>query len=148
MGSCNPKQLFGVFAIAGLALSIAGCSKPAGSLSGRVIIDGKPVAGGRLSFVSKDGKVLTFRIDADGSYHAEGVPTGEVTVLVIGARAESGASPKAKDAMAKKLRAAKHAAPTATADSPIVPAKYGDPTTSDLRYTVEPGSHTYDPPLN
>ncbi|HEY1377335.1 MAG TPA: hypothetical protein VGF55_11105, partial [Gemmataceae bacterium] len=60
-------------------LLAAGCgAPPPGSVSGRVTLDGTPVGGGFISFISPSGVVVTARIDADGTYTAAGVTPGEV----------------------------------------------------------------------
>ena len=128
------------------ALAVSGCSKPLGSVSGKVMIDGKPVAGGRISFITPTGKTFTFNIDADGAYLADALPLGEMTVLVFGPPPPRVAAPGNPNA-AKKLAAAKDAAAPVAANGPTVPAKYGDAATSDLRYTVTSGNTNWDPPL-
>jgi hypothetical protein len=138
---------FGVSARLLLLLAVSwtasGCSKPIGGVSGKVMIGGKPVAGGQISFVASTGGVFTYNIDADGSYRADGLPAGEMTVLVFG-------PPQPKNTLrgdaGKKFAAAQPS--TAPPDGPAVPSKYGDVTSSDLRFTVVAGKNeVYDPLL-
>ena len=115
------------------------------SVTGHVLFDGQPVAGGQVSFVAKAGEVKTANIESDGSYKVDDVPLGEAIVLVFGPPPSS-AAPPARSGMAKKLAAAPNPPPTAS-KGPTLPAKYGDEATSDLRYTVTSGPNSYDPPI-
>ena len=140
-------RVFGVAAV----LAVAGCSRGAGTVSGTVTIGGQPVANGQISFVTQAGMPYTFNIAADGTYQADGLPPGEMTVLVFVPRPPSADRvPVGKSGLAKKLAAARAAKPATapTPTGPTVPAKYADVTTSDLRYTVTTGPQTYDPKLD
>ncbi len=144
--TCNRclRVLLGV-AMVSLAATTWGCAPAAGSVTGVVTVAGQPVASGQVSFLTKTGMVYTANIGAGGSYKLGNVPPGEMVVLVFGApprmmvfAGQTGA--------AKKFSAAPPP-PAAAANAPTVPAKYRDVSTSDLRFTVAPGSNTYDPPL-
>jgi hypothetical protein len=87
------------------------------AVSGTITLDGKPLAGGTITFISKDGKVkVAAPIAADGTYAATLGP-GEYRVAVSMEAPKKG-DPKEPP---KKL--------------PPVPAKYSDPKTTTL--TVE-----------
>jgi hypothetical protein len=138
-------RILSLLTVATLAIATAGCAPTAGSVSGKVAVGGKPVTAGQVSFVAKTGMVYTANIEVDGSYKVDGVPPGEMTVLVIG-------PPPPKSVPAGRTDAAKKfssATPTlaATVAGPTVSAKYGDMSTSDLRYTVKSGANSYDPQL-
>src|SRR5947209_20015 len=84
--------------LAGLLLT-AGCSKQKGTVKGEVLIDGKPLDKGTITFVATDGKTpqVTAEIK-DGKYSAE-VPPGAWTVkvnspVVVGQRKAYEGDPK------------------------------------------------------
>ena len=143
---CVKRRLLCVLTLAGVAWAVAGCSSSGSSVSGQVMIGGKPVAGGQVSFVAKTGVAYTSKIDTEGRYSIDAVPLGEMIVLVIG-RPPPAATPVGQSGAAKKLSSANNPA-AVTAPKGQVPEKYADPGTSDLRYTVVAGANTYDPPLN
>ena len=60
-----------------------GCSKPPGTVSGRVSYKGKDLSYGTIVFVSQDNQVKQGAIDEDGSYKIENVPAGPAKVAVI-----------------------------------------------------------------
>ncbi len=145
MGCGISGLFFSPLVIATLAIATAGCAPAVGNVSGKVTVGGKPVTTGQVSFVAKTGMVYTANIEADGSYRVNGVPPGEMTVLVIGPPPPVTVPAGRADA-AKKFSSAT-STPAAAAAGPAVPAKYGDISTSDLRYSVTSGPNTYDPPL-
>src|SRR5438045_4067984 len=90
-------------------------------VGGKVTFDGKPLPGGTVTFVTKDGKTsVPAKIAEDGTFKAT-VPTGSYRITV---------SPVAKKDDPKKY-------------VPI-PAKFGDPDTSGLTYEVKAGAQTFD----
>jgi hypothetical protein len=85
-------------------------------VSGRVTLDGKPLPAGVLTFTSKDGKTTVATKIVDGKYETR-LPEGEYGVGI--------APPKDKK-------------------GPVIPAKYGDPKTSGIIYTVKAGKQAFD----
>src|SRR4051812_19782711 len=73
-------------AAAALCALAAGCNggPPKGTVTGKVVFDGKPVAGGQISFVQANGVPKTANINEDGSYKVEDLAPGDATVLVTG----------------------------------------------------------------
>ncbi|HEY1377337.1 MAG TPA: hypothetical protein VGF55_11115 [Gemmataceae bacterium] len=138
-----PGRLGGWVVAAMLAWGACGCSPATGSIAGKVTVGGKPVQSGNVSFVSKAGMVYTGGIGADSSYQVDGVPPGEMTVLVIGPPPPQ--RPPAEIGMGRKM--ASVTAPPPPTGGPTVDPKYGDAATSGLRYMVNPGPNTYDIPL-
>src|SRR5437870_10875103 len=62
---------------------IAGCGSKSGSVSGKVTYQGKALTSGLVIFVDKDGKVSQpAGIEVDGSYVADQVPVGPLSVCV------------------------------------------------------------------
>jgi hypothetical protein len=123
-----------------LTWGVCGCSPSVSRVTGKVTVDGKPVQAGQVSFVAKTGMVYTANIEPDGMYQVDGVPVGEMTVLVFGP------PPVPRQAAMDKKTATNNTLP-ATTGGPTVDPKYGDTATSGLNYTVNPGLNTYDIPL-
>ena len=118
----------------GMALALlVGCGGPqVGTVSGTVTLDGRPVGGGTISFVSPSGNVVTASIQSDGTYVADNVLPGEVLVSVA-------PPPPQEDRQAKKQ--AKRAV---SRPSGPWPERYGNPARSGLKCTVQPGANTYE----
>jgi hemoglobin len=92
----------------------------AGTVSGKVTYKGKPLPAGTVAFHSKDGKAISTKLSEDGTYAAEKVPAGEYNLAVETDSAKG--SPKYV----------------------AIPAKYADPKTSGLTYTVKKGKQQFD----
>jgi hypothetical protein len=91
---------------------------------GKVTYKGQPLAGGTITFVSKDGKAkVAATITEDGTYKAT-VPAGEYAVAISTEVLKKKADPKDPP---KPL--------------PKIPAKYGDPQTSGLTVVVKEGKN-------
>ncbi|GAB6186733.1 carboxypeptidase-like regulatory domain-containing protein [Thermopirellula anaerolimosa] len=148
-----------VVGIAALGLITLGCSKGSGlktgSVSGTVTMNGQPVANAQVVFQPKQGgQNAVGTTDANGRYTLmtgtdRGAIIGEhrVTVTVQqGAEQLSGidaADPSA--AYGQAMMAAASGRPPAgqTQGSSGIPAKYADPNTSGLVFTVQAGSNTF-----
>jgi hypothetical protein len=128
--------------LASAALALAGCGGgPAtATVTGAVVFDGRPVTGGAISFISKDGMPHQADIRSDGTYRVDGVPVGPAIVVLTPPPPadESAAGMRLKD---PKSKATPVAAPA------IIPARYVSAATSDLTYEVKAGENKYDPPL-
>jgi hypothetical protein len=145
----------------------AGCGPGTGQVSGKVTYQGKPVPGGRITFRPADPKqnTVSAELDADGSFPAITLPTGEVTVSIDNREFEPqpamGPSVPANiplpPEVARKLgqKAAGPAPevdPTKTADPPPrprnaarylrIPEKYYDVESSGLKFQVTGGDQT------
>lgn len=76
------KRILAGLAPAALLAAICGCGgSNAGSVSGTVTYDGKPVTGGTLVFYSDTGS-YSAGIRPDGTYSITDMPPGEMTVTV------------------------------------------------------------------
>jgi hypothetical protein len=118
----------------GLAASacwLVGCGggPTTGSVSGKVTLNGAPLAAGVVLFSNaKTGVGASATLDASGAYRIESIRTGEYQVAVQPPPApaphemQPGAAPPTTD----------------------VPAKSQDPATSGLKATVEKGANTAD----
>jgi len=112
------------------------------SVSGKVTLDGKPVAG-TVVFVGADGKeVGVSPIGPDGNYTIPNPATGPVKVLVKSMTASLGGGairPPGGPTMPD---------PAGTSQGVQPPAKYGAEKTTPLTFEVKTGKQTYDIPLS
>lgn len=128
-------------------IALAGCSgESVGMLQGTVTLDGKPVPGGSLAFVTpKGGTPVTCFIGEDGKYAVEGVPSGEILITVF---PPTDVSPDQGDGLKRmgqgpNVRVAAPAAPKIR-----FPERYQDAGKSGLKTTVKGGVwNTYDIPM-
>jgi hypothetical protein len=111
---------------------VAGCGSTPGSVSGKVTYQGRALTSGLVIFVAKDGKVSQpAGIELDGSYLADKVPVGQVTVCVETHPLSGG-----------------DGGPNAAKDQPRarfvpIPPKYKDAKQSNLSLDVRPGPNVY-----
>jgi hypothetical protein len=121
-----------------LIVALPGCGgNPV--VSGTVTYKKVPLNTGEVSFIGSDGKSRSGLIGSDGRYEIVDPPKGEVTIVVTASRAEpskAGGSPLGGADFAKNARAV----PVQS----LVPTRYGDPKSSDLRYVVVSGKQRKD----
>jgi len=138
------------FAVAWLALAVAGCGDRAVAVRGKVTYQGKPLTGGSVTLVGPTGLVYSGAVQPDGTYAIEGVPAGSVKVGVTGPPARATAKPapggrdggRGGDATSRGAPDAAAPAPTPAAPSGpsvSVPPQFADPNGSGLTATVEAG---------
>jgi hypothetical protein len=151
-------------------LFVAGCTRSAeqqGEVSGQVTYKGKPLPGGRVTFFGTKGFTGHGIISPQGEYSLK-APLGEVQIAVDnsilktnpewekfkGKGMGEGKSPRlkrppsisggAEDSQTKSAEAqelqTKHGV---TGIYVPIPARYVDPATSGLKFTVESGSQTH-----
>jgi hypothetical protein len=132
------------------ALSIlSGCgSRDTGTVSGKVTYRDQPLQGGSVVFATSDlSRIERVSIQSDGTYQSAFVPVGDLMVAVEPAPP----GPQAHMPKGAKLP------PNIPPDSPgaqvylqannnhvDIPAKYRDPTTSELKLSVNSGTQKYD----
>ncbi len=156
-GVVSGLGLFVPFALA------AGCSSASemGTVSGRVLFNGKPLPGGFVLFRPANPRLnsVTVEIDEQGNYQAV-VPAGDVKVSVDNRELEprnardAGPAPALPADLLKKMGAVKPDTPPpeAPADAPDrpsgryvpIPEKYSDTAKSGLGFTVFPGEQNHD----
>lgn len=141
----------GVLSFAACMLALMGCGEPpAGQVSGEVKYKGTAIQAGSITFMDEKGKVGYGQI-TDGKYQIDKAPLGEVKIGVQsssggGGGAAASAMAKSKG-MPKDLPAGvdpnvfKKAFEKGTGVT--IPAKYSDPQTSGLTYTVKQGQQTH-----
>ena len=111
-----------------LALLVgAGCSRAdkSATIHGTITYKGEPVKSGVLRFVGENEAFATAAIRPDGTFTITDVKPGEVKVGLMSGPQSSGAP----DAKPGARTVAKKAAPP-------VPAKYAEPASSGLKYTI------------
>jgi hypothetical protein len=116
-------------------------------VSGRVLYGGKPLPGGRVTFVSKSGQTFSGsgNIDEKGNYKVE-APVGDVMVSVDN-RMLGGVPVKQKGKSGEPAKKPGLKRPGSEAAQPVkghyvqIPTKYHSPETSGLNYTIHEGSN-------
>jgi hypothetical protein len=125
------------------AILACGCGPsrlPTGQVTGRVTLDGRPLARGTLCFEAPGVRPATARIE-DGrivaaTTHTEGdgLPVGRLAVAVF-AREERPVEPAADPGGARF-------AADSMAGRSLLPRRYNEPSTSGLMVTINPGENT------
>ena len=147
--------------ILALVLAAGGCARtmPKGIVSGRVLLDGKPLPGGEVTFraVAPNSTPVIVKLDENGAFPAVELPSGEVNVVVDN-RKLAPPPPRGPKPIPKGLNAAARAKFTTPANqqhSPSVaavngkyvpiPARYiNGEATDELKFTVRPGEQKHD----
>jgi hypothetical protein len=119
-----------------VALAAAGCGGGTKTypVRGKVIYNGKAVPNGTVMFISATGPPVTGEIQKDGSYSLKttgagnGAPAGTYTVVVV-----------AMEDMADRLPEGRNPLPP-----PLVPNKYSNAATTDLKAEVEAKENVID----
>jgi hypothetical protein len=128
-----------------LLVLTAGCkgnrSVEHADVTGKVLFRGKPLPGGRLTFVTVQGAfAITGTIDETGNYSIK-APVGEVQISV-------------DNRMLQSKVTTRHLKRPGAEETPIkgtfvrIPTRYAAPDSSGLNYTVKPGPQTHDIELN
>lgn len=126
--------LLGLVAVAAV-VAAPGCSDnkvvKKVTVSGTVTYKGQPLQSGLLRFVGPEGSYSAASIQSDGTFIITDVVPGEVKVSVMESPRGSGSSSDTKAVEAKH--------------PPVVlPAKFREPETSGLEYTIAPDTKTLD----
>jgi hypothetical protein len=117
-----------------------------GDVHGKVSYGGRPVIYGSVVLIGSDDMPVTGRINSDGTYSVDGVPTGAVRVAVV---SHDPARPKRHQRRINP-KTAPPTLPQPTAPEvdrrkwfPL-PKQYGQAGTSGIRTTVHSGDNTFD----
>lgn len=134
--------------VVALLVLATGCSKgPAGpktvSVSGTILVDGKPMDGVEVHFVSPDGFNAYGKTGADGKYRLiQGAVAGENLIYVSKIEGDIVLDP-ANGMDAGQLEAAalsgQPGAAMGKVQGQVFPPDYSDPMKSKLKYTVPDG---------
>ena len=104
--------------------TLTGCGPGKGNVSGTVMYQQKPVAGGTVTFYDEANGVASDTIKDDGTYTVKNVGSGTAKIAVVAPMAIS--------------------MPGLNAPKPIeIPSKYADREQSGLTYQVTRGSQTH-----
>lgn len=144
-----------------VVLAAAGCGSGQGKVTGQVLLDGKPVTGGIVTFQPADSRAraVTTTMDADGNFDVS-LPAGEVKVSVDNRELQpapkstgqipANLPPEIKKKLMEGAKGATGAAggESAEADKPPgkyvpIPAKYYTIESSGLKFTVERGDQKH-----
>ena len=129
----NRLAAFGFFALTLNLLFASGCGKPRRAvvtLNGTVTYKGAPVVAGAIYLHSEDNRVAMGPIHDDGTFIATEVPVGEVRISF---QFKGGSNSKDMYGSVDKAKGVTS-----------LPAKYSDPNTSDLKYTITEGMQKLD----
>jgi hypothetical protein len=138
------------------AIVIPGCAKQTGTVSGSVTYKGQPLKGGVVAFIPAAGASVPADIAEDGTYTAEDVPVGEVTVTVDTSSLKPpagfrGGGPPQYEPPANAPAGTKYKPPDLGGNAKRyveIPDKYLDPQESGLKTTVKHGKNTFNIPLD
>jgi hypothetical protein len=130
----SPWFLAGFLSLVAIVVSVPGCGTKEAKLTirGTVSYKGKPLSGGMLKLVGRNGASLSAApIQKDGTFIMTDVAVGEVNASIL-------ATPGTPDRSGAKT----------TSDHKITPAdlpeKYQDPEKSGLQYTITPDTKELD----
>lgn len=115
-----------------------GCgSGGTGTVSGKITVNGQPLARGMITFLSDVGKQDSFNASIEkGEYKTDPIPAGKARINITGAMiAPAAAEGKGGNDL--------QPAPVRAAKTPEVPAKYGSWETSGLSIDVKRGENTF-----
>jgi hypothetical protein len=120
-----------------LATTLPGCSRSAGTVSGKVTFQGQPVPEGSVTFIHADGPTRSGSIH-EGRYSVAKIPTGACTILVVSLPLpQSIWNPEKKERVGGDRASWKFRTPTP------LPSRYSNPKESDLHYEVGAGRQIY-----
>lgn len=128
------KMILGIGAltvVAGLTLAGCGPRRPLVPVQGRVLLDGKPLAFGSVSFQSANGQPATAAIQSDGSF--------VLTVIGEGSGAVKGRNRVLVTCYEGQRQAEVTSGIEATLGKPLIPARYTSYETSGIVIDIEPG---------
>jgi hypothetical protein len=121
-------------------LLLAGCSQqPPVIVSGTVSYKGQPVSTGQISIIAEDGKSRSDLITAEGNYQVRDAPLGQVTFTITATKL---VSEPAKEVATPTGKSDGMTLPPQIVEVSLVPLKYNERQTSDLKRTIAPGQQT------
>lgn len=129
----------------------AGCGPRYGTVSGQVTYKHKPVTAGLVSFIPSNGVPITVEIQSDGRYEAPNVLYGDAYVIVLDKQENESVTEAQKERRKKWLQEGADPStpppPLPAANKvprPILPKKYAEAETSNLRCKVDSARVTFD----
>jgi hypothetical protein len=137
----------GVFLALFLISQLAtGCSKPKGTISGKVTYQGKALPGGFVIFLPEKGPAVNATIDSEGKYRADNVPVGTARISV---QAHGAPDPESQNQAPPKPRSPADMKQflMPKTSTVFIPPQYNDPEKSGLTCDVKQGPQEHDIPL-
>jgi hypothetical protein len=129
-----------------LCAGLFGCggSDGVGQVEGKVSYQGKPILSGTVTFTSIDPKKPAGGggINPDGTYFADGVPTGECKVTVTSPGAPAGSGGRGAGGRSRTAEKPAAAAAAGPAGWFAIPDTLSDPTKSTIKKTIKSGKNT------
>ena len=163
----SPFRLLSFTFLALLLAVLSGCSRPMGSVTGKVTYQNKPLKGGAVSFISTEGlPSMPGTINEDGTFEIAQISAGTYEVIVdtqslrpdVGAGGPKGPSSKGIDMKTSGPPPGAQIPEGYTPSSGIdaeaklkantkryvaIPPDYADPKKSGLTHTVVGGAQVY-----
>jgi len=136
-----PRRFGRAAFLALLVFALAGCSRPKGTVTGKVSYNGEAVPSGTVAFYGKDDEVSSAPIGPDGTYEATKVPLGEVKVTVT---TPPPPDPNAAERLKNNPMVIERGIVIKQEKVVSVPRKYNLPGTSGISLTVTQGSQPFD----
>jgi hypothetical protein len=114
------------------ALTLAGCGRGTGTVSGKVTLNGTALPGGLVTVHDAEGQPRNGPINKDGTYLVSNITPGPAKISIM----TLSTMPNLRD-------------PNPTGKDPLgpyvaIPAKYQDPSSSGFTLEVKSGSQPYD----
>jgi hypothetical protein len=131
--------LFSVF----VCVTLSGCGRATGSVSGTVKYQGKVLPFGSVTFFSLDGLPATGSIQSDGTYTVEQVGVGLSKVVVVCHDPRMAEDLKAYSTQMRNTKPGATAPRFDTSKYLRVPEQYGDQARSGLSFDVVQGTNSY-----
>lgn len=126
---------------AGLGFGGAGCGHPNGHVSGSVVFDGQPLAGGRVTFVCEgQGRPIIESWIEYGEYAISNAPVGPAKVIVETFKPQ----PKPPEGVDPVTGIDYSVGWVDTGPYVPIPKRYAIPEKSGLTCTIVPGPQTFD----
>jgi hypothetical protein len=138
----TPTRAAGLPLLAIALVGLAGCQSGSdtGTVTGKVTLDGQPVASGIVTVLAKcGGTPVTAIISPDGTYRVEKVPAGEILVGVVSMSGDAGA---VWEDLKKRGQGGRPPPPVPRPVN-LLPKRYADPGSSGLSVTVK-GATVFD----
>ncbi len=138
-------EVLALFVFCTVVLFVSGCGSKQGGAFGRVTYKGKELTHGTVVFHGKNGIPVNAAIDGSGNYEVKGVAAGETMVTVVQLPKDH-KSPaelrKEYEAAGKKMSPELFAPPKS-----LIPVRYNNAETSNLKVTITSGKVNFDIPL-
>jgi hypothetical protein len=131
------RKRVGLLLACGLVLVLCGCGQKKGTVSGKVILEGKTVQFGSVLIVGRDHVPHSGAIQPDGTYVVQEVPYGEASLAVISTDPASRRAIKVPRSSLAEGEPPPEPPPVDNQGWFPIPDKYSDENQSGLSLTVQ-----------